>query len=349
MKSKEVAGFKRVKELAEVRARAKGSDRKMGEAMLVRGWIEKKRLEMEADLQGMTWMEYRYMTPLERTELFTKEYHKAYLAAYAKAYPDEDVSKKRPINPVFAANDIGIMNALWNARSCADYAGVPYDVYLEIVIESHLVNDKWKRPPRPNQLYGKLALPRLQEMPTPELVEERLFGSNWNRNFFAEADRGDEVQASAHRMLKTVVDAAIDPAKKLSEYLCERKAITVERAKLTFGEELVSTARTLSNETPVESANPTSKYIPACLGYPDVDEISACETCLVNRQCLAFHRIVREEMVRTLGTDDPRRDWKKAVNRNRQRRFRERQKETSWTSLVDESDRNPDNNTEHGH
>lgn len=341
MKGKELAGFNRVKQLAEVRALPKVSDRKIGETMFVRRWIDKKQLDYEQDLQGMLWLEYSYMTPLERTELFTREYEKAYLAAYAKAFPDEDVSKKKPINPIFAANDVGVMNALWKARAYADSEGVPYDVFFQIVMDGHLINDKWKRPPRPNQLYGKLTLPRLQDFWQSETAKERFLASDWDSRFFAASYRGDEVQEFALRSVKLNVEKAADPAQKLSEYLCEKKAITVKRAKELFGEELVLTARALSDEIPVEEGGPMPAYVPGCLGFPDTDDGSACEVCPVRRGCLQFDRLVRDDMVRTYGTDDPRRQWKQEVNRNRQRRFRERQKDADWQDLVDDPRQKP--------
>lgn len=343
MKGKELAGFNRVKQLAEVRALPKVSDRKIGETNLVRSWIEKKQLESEPDLQGMCWLEYSYMTPLERTELFTHEYEKAYLAAYAKAFPDEDVTKKRPINPVFAANDPGVMNAMWKARAYADAAGVPYDLFFKVVMDGLLVNDKWQRPPRPNQLYGKLTLPRLQDVAASEECTKRFLAAHWDQRFFAASYRGDEVQETVLRYIKSDVAGASDPAVMLSEYLCVRKAITVQRAKELFGEELVLAARALSDEASVEQAEPMVRYIPGCLGFPDTDDGSACQVCPVRRECLGFDRKVRDDMINAFGTDDPRRQWKRDVNKNRQRRFRERQKNADWQGLVDDAGQKPVN------
>lgn len=345
MKKKEIAALKRVQALAGAQGHAKGSDRRIAEAMLVRSWIDGKLLEAEPDMLGMAWIGYRYMTPLERTQLFTTEYEREYLAAYARAFPDEDVSKKRPINPIFVANDVGVMNALWRARAEADMAGVPYDVYLKIVISGHLVNDKWKRPPRPNQLYGKLVEPRLRDMEDRSKLRHRVYGSDWDERFFALAYRGDENQEAALGYLKRAVNDSEDPVRTLSEFLCERKAITVERAAQMFGEQLVASARSMSSEAPVEIPGPQGRFIPACFGYPDTDEISSCQTCTVNKQCLTFSGLVRSEMVRTLGTDDPRREWKKQVNRNRQRRRRARSKDADWTDLVD-ADLSPPENAE---
>lgn len=190
MKKKDIAALNRIKALADVRAQPKASDRMIGETMLIRSWIDKKSLDAEPDLQGMAWLEYRYMTPLERTELFTLEYEKAYLAAYAKAFPDEDISKKKPINPIFVANELGVMNALWKARAYADSEGVPYDLFFKVVMDGLLVNDKWQRPPRPNQLYGKLTLPRLQEVASSPECEQRFLGADWDQRFLAASYRG---------------------------------------------------------------------------------------------------------------------------------------------------------------
>lgn len=335
---KKTAGEKRVMELAQVRSRDKGSDRKLGELTLVRSWIEKRNFDWDSDMQGACWIEYRYMTPLERTELFAKEYHKSYLKAYKKANPGEDATKKNPLDPRFVANDIGVMNSLWKARIEADRAGVPYDVYLDVVMEGHLVNDKWKRPPRPNQLYGNLDLPRLRGMPTPEMIAERLCATGWDYRFFASSYQGDEDQDIAIRMLQLAVTSSTDPIATLSRFLCERKAITEQKALELFGTDLVSSARALSKEVPVTQPAPYGRYIPPCVGYPNVDDCSACEVCPISRQCLKFSGMVRDEMIRVFGTDDPRREWKKLKNRERQRRYRERQKTEDLSDLLDEQD-----------
>lgn len=94
----------------------------------------------------------------------------------------------------------------------------------------------------------------------------------------------------------------------------------------------------MSNEVPVEQAEPMGKYVPGCLGFPDTEEMSACQACSIRSQCLGFDRRVREEMVRVYGAKDPRREWKRETNKNRQRRYRERQKDADWQGLVDENE-----------
>jgi hypothetical protein len=315
--------------LADARANPNLIQRRTSELRLVRTWIEKKLWQDEPDLQELAFVQYRYMTPLARTEAFTQLYYEIYIAAYAKQFPDEDVSQKRPIDPDFARNDLGVMNALWTARAWADAQGIPYDVYLEAIITGHMVNDRWQQPPRPNQLYGKLARPRVRDLPSPKQIAERLYGEDWDRRFFAAAYRGDPVQDAAIALLRGIVLGSDDPAATLSKYLCARQAITLEAAEATFGSELVASAVAAGSSLPAESQADDRRFIPSCFGHPNPSEDTPCPTCPVNRQCLSFSDLVRDELVSVTGSDDPRKEWKKQVNRERQRRWRKGQRPLS--------------------
>ncbi|HEL2981879.1 TPA: hypothetical protein ACOEBF_001082 [Stenotrophomonas maltophilia] len=318
---------------ASIRANARGDARSIPhpglrhirEAALSRAWIDSKLLEDESALQELAWIEYRYMTPLARTELFSKMYFEAYLRAYAKRFPGEDVSKKRPCEIDFERNSTRVMNALWRARATADVAGVPYEVFLDTVLESHLIKDRWKNPPRPNQLYGKLVMPRVQGLLTNELVAERLYGVNWDRRFFAAEYRGDPVQKSALALLARIVNESEDPAEKLAEYLCDRRAITVEAAKEVFDVDLTRRAIQHGEQVPVESGAATPKpFVPACVGYYWDNEDSQCQFCPVKLNCIQVSERVSEDVRTMTGSVDPRGDHMRKKGRERQQRLRDK-------------------------
>lgn len=297
--------------------------RHIRETALARAWIDSKLLEDESALQELAWVEYRYMTPLARTELFTKMYFEAYLRVYAKRFPDEDSSKKRPCEIEFARNSPRVMSALWRARATADVAGLPYDAFLDKVLESHLIKDRWKNPPRPNQLYGKLVMPRVQGLLTNEFVEQRLYGANWDQRFFAAAYRGDPVQKSAHALLARVVNESDEPAEKLAVYLCGRRAITVEAASDMFGVELTRRAIEMGEQLPVEVGAPPASYVPACAGYYWGDDDSHCQFCPVRVNCAQVSERVSVDVRVMTGSVDPRGDQQRKKGRERQQRLRD--------------------------
>jgi hypothetical protein len=300
--------------------------RHIRETALARAWIDSKLLEDESALQELAWVEYRYMTPLARTELFTKMYFEAYLRVYAKRFPDEDSSKKRPCEIEFARNSPRVMNALWRARATADVAGLPYDAFLDKVLESHLIKDRWKNPPRPNQLYGKLVMPRVQGLLTNELIAERLYGDTWDTRFFAAQYRGDPVQKSALALLARIVNESEQPVEKLSEYLCDRRAITVDVASEMFGVDLTRRAIQMGGgRMPVEAEEVSIKpFVPACAGYYWGDDDSHCQFCPVRVNCAQLSERVNADVKTMTGSVDPRGDHQREKGRERQQRLRDK-------------------------
>lgn len=337
----ELAARKRTQELAEARATVDPLARRTAESRLVRTWIDAEALTREPSLQELAWVEYRYLTPLQRTEAFTRAYRSAYLAAYAKRFPEVDTSKKQPIEVNFVRNDIGVMNALWNARAHADAAGIPYDLYLETIMEGHLLGDKWKRPPRPNQLYGKLTFPRVRDLLTHEQTLRRLYGPTWDPRFFAEAYIGDPIQEAAIGLLRHAVLGSDEQARMLGEFLCHRRAITEPRAVEAFGESLVKEAISVAGGEPIISSKGSRAYVPACFGHPDHSEDSPCMTCPVRGHCVEFTRGVKDDLLRLTGSEDPRKAWKREAAKLRKRRQRQRDQTNpmnrSLASVLDEA------------
>lgn len=322
-----IAGMQRAAALADARRLATKAERLRAETAFVRTWIERKHLLADPELQQMAWVQYRYMTPLERTELFTRTYRDMYIKLYAKHFPEGDVDKKQPIDVEFARNESRVMNAMWRARAEADMAGVPYDVHLETVMEAHLVNDHWKQLPRPNQLYGKMVQPRVRGLPTIEQISERLYGPDWDERFGADQYIGDPVQEQAIRLMQRVVENALDPAAVLGMYLCDRRCLPLDRALTAFKSSLVHDAIARSARPPVEHGAKTGRqYIPGCFGNVRLEDDSCCQVCPVVNQCIAFAGRVRDEVVRATGSEDPRKEWRKMKGRERQQRFRDNAK-----------------------
>lgn len=317
---------RRARDFAEAKAIPDRTVRKVTQLRLLRTWIDPQLLDDECYLQDMAWPEYRYTDGLARTELFAKWYYDLYIKLYAEQHPDEDVTKKRPIHPDLLRNDPGVISALWIARGHADAAGVPYDVYLERVMRGHMVNDRWERVPRPNQLYGKLAVPRARDALAQDEVQQRLYGPDWDRRFFAAAYRGDPVQEAALSALRTVVTGSESPAEVLSEFLCERQAITKERAIELFGDALVAKAMSIGSREPVSGVTGTGKYAPTCYGLPNLDEAAPCSECQVNSHCVKLAVRVRDEVLRVTGSEDPRKEWKRKSATLRKQRSRAKQK-----------------------
>jgi hypothetical protein len=292
---------------------------------LVRTWIEAKLLEREPALQEMAWVEYRYMSALDRTELFTRLYHDIYIELYREFFPEKDAGKKRPVEPDFFRNDASAMKALWSARMAADACGVPYDVYIRTLLRAAIVNDHWDNLPRPNQLYGNLVGPRMRGIVTQALLMERLYAPSWNPRFKAAAYTGDPAQEAGLALLVQVVNASNAPAEILSEYLCERQVVTEERAVALFGHEMVDAAKSMTPSKPAKPTPSTRGYVPACVGFPEVSDDSPCARCPVAPGCLHLSQEIRQELIAATGSDDPRKAWKRHKAKLRKRNQRKRE------------------------
>lgn len=323
-------GDQRARELADARAQPTRMTRFVAEQRLVRTWIDHKLMEDEGALQELAWVEYRYLTPLQRTELFTRIYIATYRKLYQEQHPDEDASKKQPCNEELVRNELSEITSLWKARVHADEAGIPYDVYLETVMRGHLVDDRWGRPPRPNQLYGKLTRPRLREAVSDQALTDRLCGSDWDRRFHASQYRGDPVQETALELIKGLVNGSDRPADTLAHFLCDRQALTRARAVELFGEAAVSDAECRSAAPVIQNADGAlTTHVPSCIGnyWNEDEDLGFCRDCPAAAQCRGLTARVRDDLIRVTGSDNPRLAHVRRSNAERQRRHRARQKE----------------------
>ena len=297
---------------------------------LVRTWIDHETLLAEPGLQDLMWVEYRYMTPLERTELFTQKYIDAYRRAYAHWCGSADeAARKKPCELQFARNDIGDMNCLWTARAHADALGVPYDMYLDAVMEGKLDNGKWIEPPLPNQLYAKIDPARLRDRPTAEEIGDRLFAPDWDARFFADAYRNDPVREAALALLRMDVRAAPKPATRLSEYMAGRRAITETRALAMFGDDLVDAAIAAGGPPDGPVPQDVAPYRPHCFGHPHALPQSPCWGCSFVHGCVPYAKRIAATLMATTGSDNPRLARERALAAERQRRWYARHKQAS--------------------
>lgn len=293
----------------------------------VRSNIPEEFLKDEPMAQQSAWVGYRYMTPLARTELFTRAYFDANRQMKEEFFPEKDAAKSRPIDPEYSKNMPSAMSALWHARSVADTVGLPYPVYIETVMRGCMASEKWTHIPRPNQLYHALDVARARHALTMPIVTEHLYAKDWDPRFSAENYSGDPVQIKALAHLCDLVEASPEPAGALAEYLCVRKIVPLDVAREAFGDEMVDAALALSPEHPIATADPEQrKYIPACAGFRQDGKNFPCDTCPVRAPCRSFDLRVRVELKAKTGSEDPIATRGRADGARRQQEFRNRQK-----------------------
>lgn len=298
--------------------------RRKAEVAFQRRYIDSDILAKEPSLQATVWPEYGYETPLQRTQRFAQEYFAAYRRAHARYVDPVGTYKPRAIDPNLGINSPADITSLWKARQFADEHGQPYDLAIALWMDGKLGNQKHKQPPMPNQLLsGKQTKARLRGHPTDQEAADRLFRPDWDRRFFAERLQDDPVQAAAMERLRIDVLMARDSAKRLAKYMTVPGLLNEHRARIMFDPALVDVAMALVGVMPKACARPTvPAFLPGCYGNRVVAKDSLCNTCAFANGCSRF----KASVTRAQGTADPKGDHKRSVDRDRQRRYRERKK-----------------------
>lgn len=301
--------------------------RSRGESRFQRQYIQRDLLVREAALQQSSWVEYRYMTPLERTELFAQEFAAGSLLCFAKHIDRARPRNREPVASSLEKNSVAEMNSLWKARQKADELGVPYDLFVEILMDGKVTGDKWKRPPRPNQLLsGKHTEARLRGRPTWNEVSDRLFLPHWDRRFFEPREFDDPVQAAAMQALRNDVLRASDRPQRLAKYFNLPGLLSLERARTLFTADLVEESLALAPVVKADESTEGHEYRPACFGNRSVTRGSPCCDCAVATACASFRRKVTNLLVEATGSSDPRLAHRRRVDRERQRKHRHRKR-----------------------
>src|SRR5690348_14877843 len=81
---------------------------------------------MERELMQTKWFDYRFMSPLDATELFVREYTEAYRNKWATNFDTVEAEKKIPIRGGAWRSNRSEFISCWRARQFVDCLGVPY-------------------------------------------------------------------------------------------------------------------------------------------------------------------------------------------------------------------------------
>lgn len=326
--SKRLNNYKRAAELSAIDKIDDPDERRRTDSMFQRTYIDEKLLREEPRVQASLWPEYGYMTPLERTRQFTHQYIAAYKRQWAVHDP-QGARKKKPAEGNFGRNSVAVMNSLWKARQKADELGMPYDVFLDAVVARRLGKKGAVYHPRPNQLLSDKAFKaRLRGLPTRDQVTDRLFKSHWDTRFFKPREENDAVQAAALEQLRVDVLRADSPKDRLAKYFGVRGLLSKQLADDLFFRqpELVDEAWALANPR-VPFPESQGHFMPACFGNRNT-KLSMCQLCTQSDACGRFKKQVAHALRAKTGSSDPRREHRRKVDRDRQRRNRELKRRT---------------------
>lgn len=299
---------------------------------LARAWIPSNLLAHEPRLSRLAFPAYGYLSAFERTELFTVAYESSYRQMHARYFDLNEAHRSRPISPEYVLNFPAELTSLWLARQYADQLGIEYSFFIRQAISA--VIDRWvkKRIPRPNQLLRDTQLAYVQAKWAAHCeTGSHLPRDDWDPRFKAVSYRGDTAQLACLEMLKEYVTKSRTrqgQAMRLTNFL-KQGWIGADVAKEYFATDVWNAA--IADATGAilvsgDKAGDHSAYRAACLGLGPQKIEAACADCKFMRHCSAFWTRTNERLQEVHGAVDRRLAAKQADNRERQRRFRAKQR-----------------------
>lgn len=327
-------------ELAAERAQAQQEPtpmrRRAQELVLVREVIDPAFLAAEPSLSQTQWVQYGYMSPLERTELFCRLYLEAYRCHYAKYRDSSTAHEKCPIDLELFKNEPGEINSLWRARQVADEIGMRYAMFLGAVMGWATNTKDRKYFPRPNQLYGPKQFDRASEKWKAAQVRVTLFDDDWDDRFFQADRKPDPPRAKALRLAIVKLMRSTSPELGLSSLMGFRGALSEKEADFLFRkhpEILRDAKRRVSPPTKTRVSGTLDPYLPPCLGLPHAAAADPCRQCKFSLLCEKTRAATDKLLHAKTGSSNPLADKKRELARIRQKRKRDKDQAT----LVEDS------------
>lgn len=293
-------------------------------------------LAAEPELMETKWFDYRFLHPEEATRRFAETYVAAFRDAWVKYMDRDESGLKQALKNAEMEQDGSERTALWTARQAADRLGIPYDFFCRSSIAACL-DRGCKRPPRPNQLYGKLILAQVKrewdELTAVRLAhaeDERYLAQNWT---------GHPAQQDHARWLAEQAAGRAHPQFVLRKVIHDRPMLPEDIARASFPgrEHLFDLAK---NERAYPEVLPPPRELGmdfGCLGLPHafVAGKNVCRACPSAPACEAESRQVLAEVEARFGSATPAADRKREQARARKanQRARERAKKADKEGL----------------
>lgn len=309
--------------------------------------IRSDDIARERDLLLMKWFDYRFLSPLEATELFIEAYRRQYKIAFAR---EVDRSRSGEVHGIRMDQFYGnakLRTQAWRARQRADETGMTYDAYMQasfaFASRKSIVNDDGKTRARmllsvsqlhhPNSaaeawdefrttFWSELLDNRVVEMPVAAAFREELyedlpaqldFRQKWPR--IAAASSSGMVGWMQHfsHVKRQIPFEEFRSVMSADRFQSERDKLDAEIRH--YGAE--------PEEMPLVNSTTTWQ---SCFGLITGDRSHAptCASCPVTEQCRTMQRFVNTCLTSICGTTDPVGDEKRSKGRARQAALRER-------------------------
>lgn len=284
---------------------------------------------VERDLSITKWFDYRFLTPLDATLQFVKDYQFVFRNMWKSNFDVATANLKRGTAEMGLFANRREFSTFWNARVYADALGVRYRFFIITTMEAALRRGKWKRLPRPGQLWNK-----------PDCIaavkakwEEELGGCqavSALAHYLPENYLGLPHQLDHQRHALRVAKKRSNLMRTLGSYIDIDRLVSVEQAEAVYGTRVVQMAREAVSGTaaPVPmDVLPIEQLLPSCFGLPvAVDRsLPICAACPLVDRCAKASAVAEARSAKLYG-DDPVAEHERLLSRDRSRRYRERRR-----------------------
>ena len=297
--------------------------------------VDSDLIRDESRLMSIKWFDYRFISPAYATIIFAEHYSVIYRGLYRR-YRDAATADHHTGLGTSAAGILDgsarTLTSLWKARQAADEVGMPYKMFIRLLMDKHAEKSLGNLL-HPNQLLSEKrekhldpAFDRwLEGRPTSLPVPER-------PHFKASNYRAHLWQDELIRILTGIINRTPRSNRHitLENYLHNHRLIPESIAVSLFGEELVRQAHPGSPwpEKPVRELR-DEDFNPGCIGLPHafLDAQPPCSDCPVRSTCVEQVEALTARQTARGKSMEAKKDEKKAKAAERQRRCRARKKE----------------------
>jgi hypothetical protein len=296
--------------------------------------LSSKTLATEARLTTTKWFDYRFINPVTATQIFADAYWNQCCRPWSACIDGREAGETGRISmgDIFATSYE--LAGLWRARQTADEYGIPYNFFVQQVIEI-CKHERCTLLPRPHQLLD----PQTVKAVALAWVGHARSLIRFSKlpQYRNEAFCDHPLQRAHHDWLIYLIRQQRSSASIIGQLCFIDKVLTVERATLEFGEDKLNKARKCF----VGAAEPYSVNIfldlhPACFAVPHAYQPNGevCIACPKRESCRRMEGEIRAEIAYRHGTDDPAGDHARDAAAAWVRRYREKKMPTMLKKKV---------------
>jgi len=302
-------------------------------------------LAAERDLANKKWFGYRFMSPLALTMHFAELYIEG-VRAHVHMHCDAELAENvRGLATNIFSEPSGSLTQLWRARQRADALGVPYDLLIEFGF-NFASRRKWRRTPRPVQLFGTKKSDFAWEVEFEKFRKERyplaLVELQGLPQYQSENYDGLPAQDDLRAALVELISRTSGSwSTTIGRHCIGTRHLPLEETLKLVPEEMrdgvmsdINRDLELGLLEPAQSETlPMIAYAPACCGIPATRDVNLepCQSCRFAQQCGALADKVASVLQQRAGSTSPVENAaiakRRESDRRRQQRHRKRRAE----------------------